>query len=122
VDVGLRCLIVDDNAGFLAAAGLLLAREGMDVVGFASTGDGAVGSAEELRPDVSLVDIDLGDESGFDVARRLKELADAAPVILISGDAEWALVDLVATSGALGFVAKDKLSASAIARLVELSR
>jgi DNA-binding NarL/FixJ family response regulator len=120
--VKLRCLIVDDNAGFLAAAGTLLAREGLDVVGVASTGDGAIGSAEELRPDVALVDIDLGDESGFDVAKRLKGLGHAASVILISGDSEWGFVDLVAACGALGFVAKAELSARAVTQLVVASR
>ena len=72
----LRCLIVDDNASFLDAATNLLEREGLDVVGVASTSDEALRQAEELRPDVVLVDIMLGTESGFDLARRL---ADAVP-------------------------------------------
>src|SRR3954452_19837424 len=55
--VCLRCLIVDDNAPFLEAAASLLEREGIEVVGVASTGDEALRHAQELRPDVALVDI-----------------------------------------------------------------
>jgi CheY-like chemotaxis protein len=69
--VVLRCLIVDDNLGFLEAARALLEQEGFVVVGVASTGAEATCSVAELQPEVTLVDIDLGEESGFDVARRL---------------------------------------------------
>ena len=67
----MRCVIVDDNLGFLHAARLLLEQEGLQVVGVATSGDEALRAVTELRPDVTLVDIDLGGESGFDVARRL---------------------------------------------------
>jgi PleD family two-component response regulator len=69
--VALRCLIVDDNPGFLHAASALLEQEGVRVVGVASTGAEAVRRAAELRLDVTLLDVDLGGESGFDVARQL---------------------------------------------------
>src|SRR4051794_41015109 len=62
-----RCLIVDDNSGFLRSARLLLEREGLSVVAFASTGDDAMQQVDALAPDVVLVDIDLGGESGFDL-------------------------------------------------------
>lgn len=71
--MAMRCLIVDDSAAFLHAARGLLEREGMDVVGVATTRAEALLQAEELRPDVTLVDIGLGDESGFDVVRQLAE-------------------------------------------------
>src|SRR5436189_3105834 len=79
----IRCLIVDDNRPFLDAARLLLEREGVAVVGVATTGADALRLEEELRPDVLLVDIRLGDESGFDLARRLR-----GTVILISTHAQ----------------------------------
>jgi DNA-binding NarL/FixJ family response regulator len=66
--VSLRTLIVDDNASFLAAARDLLEREGIAVVGVASTSDEAVRRAAEMRPDVTLVDVYLGEESGLDLA------------------------------------------------------
>jgi CheY-like chemotaxis protein len=118
----ISCLIVDDNPRFLAAACNLLGREGVAVVGVASTGDEALKRAEELRPDVALVDIDLGGESGFDVAQRLAGLPDGAqPVILISSYAERDFAELIASSAALGFVPKAELSASAIENLVGLT-
>ena len=59
-------LIVDDNPLFLEAACGLLERDGLLVVGVAATSDEALQQAEELRPEVVLVDIMLGGESGFD--------------------------------------------------------
>jgi CheY-like chemotaxis protein len=78
-----RCLIVDDNAGFLAAASRLLEGAGLTVVGMTSTSAEAVELAGRLRPDVTLVDIDLGPESGIDLVPRLHR-AGAWPVILMS--------------------------------------
>src|SRR5215216_6176713 len=86
----MRCLIVDDSRHFLAAARGLLERQGLTIVGVASTSAEALRQVEELRPDVTLVDIDLGGESGFELARRLHRDAGAAPArsILISTHAE----------------------------------
>ncbi len=119
----LRCLIVDDNAEFLETARELLQREGMDVVGVASTGAEALQRAAELRPDVALVDIYLGEESGFDVARSLAERASGAPsaVILISTYAETDLVDIIATSPAVGFLSKSELSRTAVHAVLGLT-
>src|SRR5689334_3807569 len=82
--VMVRCLIVDDSLRFLDAARALLERQGVEVIGVATTGVEALQQTRALRPDVTLVDIDLGGESGFDVAERLREDANRAPVILIS--------------------------------------
>jgi DNA-binding NarL/FixJ family response regulator len=113
----LRCLIVDDNAAFLSAARELLTRQGMRVVGLASTGSDAVRQADELRPDVALVDIDLGGESGFDVVRLLTDGSnlDPVPVVLISSYAEKDFIDMISASSARGFVSKSDLSQRAIA-------
>jgi DNA-binding NarL/FixJ family response regulator len=108
--VQLRCVIVDDNPSVLIAARGLLEREGISVVGVASNTAEALEAVAELRPDVVLVDIDLGGESGFDLARRL----DGASVILISTHAERDYADLIEASPAVGFLAKSELSASAI--------
>jgi DNA-binding NarL/FixJ family response regulator len=72
--VALRLLIVDDSLPFLEAARAVLGREGITVVGVASTSAEAVRLVEELRPDVTLVDIDLGTDSGFDLARQLARI------------------------------------------------
>ena len=84
--MALRCLIVDDSLRFLDAARGLLEGQGIRVVGVASNSTDALLRAEELQPDVTLVDIDLGGESGLELARRLYGEADLArsPVILIS--------------------------------------
>jgi two-component system, NarL family, nitrate/nitrite response regulator NarL len=110
--VPLRCVIVDDNSLFLEGAAELLRREGMDVVGVASSSAAAIRLVTELRPDVTLVDIDLGDEDGFELA---KQLASASSnVILVSTHAEEDLAQLIERSPALGFIAKARLSAQAI--------
>jgi DNA-binding NarL/FixJ family response regulator len=120
--MSLSCLIVDDSPQFLEAARMLLEDEGITVLGFASTSDEAVERATELRPDVVLVDVDLGTESGFDVAERLATLPERGPpVILISAESGSELAELVAASGALGFVSKTDLSAGEIERLVRRS-
>ena len=117
----MRCVIVDDNVGFLHAARLLLEQEGLQVVGVASSGDEALRAVPELRPDVTLVDIDLGGESGFDVARRLADHGDsgAGQMILISTHSEEDLVDLIRESPAIGFLGKPSLSATTIKALLE---
>jgi DNA-binding NarL/FixJ family response regulator len=114
----LRCLIVDDNRRFLDAARGLLEREGVAVVGVASTSAEALHQVQELRPDVTLVDIDLGGESGFELVRQL---AGRAPLrmILISTHAEQDYADLIAMSPAIGFVPKSALSAAAIRALLD---
>jgi DNA-binding NarL/FixJ family response regulator len=114
--VVLTCLIVDDNAPFLKAAQDRLEREGVSVVAVASTGDQALAYAGALRPDVVLVDIDLGPESGFDVAKALaRSLGESAPrVILISTYAEKDFSELIATAPARGFLSKTALSRAAI--------
>jgi DNA-binding NarL/FixJ family response regulator len=116
----LRCLIVDDSPRFLDAARGLLERQGVIVVGVASTSADALQQAAELRPDVTLLDIDLGGESGFDLARRLHRQASLAAeqVILISTHAEQDYVDLIAASPVVGFLPKSALSADAIRDLL----
>jgi DNA-binding NarL/FixJ family response regulator len=113
-----RCLIVDDNAGYLSEARALLQRQGMRVVGIASTGGDALAIAASARLDVALVDVDLGDESGLDVARALAMCAQPVPVILISAYAEKDLRELLDESPAVGFLSKSVLSRAAIDELL----
>jgi DNA-binding NarL/FixJ family response regulator len=118
--VDLRTLIVDDSTHFLAAARELLEREGLSVVGVASTSDEAVRLASDLRPDVALVDIDLGEESGFDLARRLMgpDRDEPTRVVLISAYPERDFAELIAQSPAIGFVAKPDVSANRIREIL----
>jgi DNA-binding NarL/FixJ family response regulator len=115
----LQCLIVDDYHPFLKAAQAKLERQGVAVIGVANNGSEALRQARELSPDVALVDISLGTESGFDVAREIKPYVGI--VILISSDDHYATDDyaeLIAGSPAVGFLSKATLSADAISRLV----
>jgi DNA-binding NarL/FixJ family response regulator len=114
-----RCLIVDDNGSFLEAASVLLERQGLTIAGVASTGAEALQKAERLKPDVVLVDLMLGRESGFEVARHLVEEDGRGPaVILISTHSEADFADLIAATRAAGFVSKSDLSAGAIDRIL----
>jgi DNA-binding NarL/FixJ family response regulator len=121
VRVAFGVLVVDDNRLFLETARDLLEREGLRVVGVAATAAQALQRTAELRPDIVLVDIRLGDESGFDVAWRLAEhdRGGGAAVILISTHSEADFADLIAESPAAGFLSKGDLSADAIRRIVD---
>jgi CheY-like chemotaxis protein len=119
--MAIRCLIVDDNKRFAQIARELLQEDGIDVLAVAGGSEEAVRLARELRPALALVDIDLGGESGLDVARRLRAdepgaLADA--VILISTHAQEEFAELIAASPAVGFIPKAELSADAIEALL----
>ena len=119
----LRCLIVDDSPEFLDAARRLLEREGVEVVGATSTGNDAVHLAGTLRPEVTLVDVHLGREDGFDVARRLAaEGASAGTIVLISTHAEEEIEELIEASPAVGFLSKSELSGAAIEEIARHGR
>jgi DNA-binding NarL/FixJ family response regulator len=114
--VVLRCLLVDDNAAFLEAARNVLTRDGVAVAGTASCGADAMRQASALRPDFALVDVGLGPENGFDLARDLA--ARGITVIMTSTGAEEDYADLIAESPVAGFLAKTALSAAGIRRII----
>jgi DNA-binding NarL/FixJ family response regulator len=123
----LRCLLVDDNCAFLKAATVLLQREGVTVVGVASSTADALEEVRALRPDVVLVDIGLGSESGFDLARLLAGdgpssgrdgQSGGAEIIMISTRSETDYAELIAESPVAGFLAKSELSARGIAQVL----
>jgi len=110
-----RALIVDDNAQFLEAARALLERQGMEIVAVASTGEDARRRLDETKPDLVLVDIDLGEESGLDLACSIVQDGPNPPyVILISAYPEDDIVDLLDASPVVGFLSKSSLSVAAI--------
>ena len=114
----MRCLIVDNNVEFMGAAERLLGSQGLDVVGCASSGEQALKLIGTLAPDVALVDISLGDEDGIALTQRLAARAPATRVILTSADELDELGELIAGSGAAGFLPKTELGAATIARLL----
>jgi DNA-binding NarL/FixJ family response regulator len=118
--MSLRCLIVDDSLRFGEEARGLLEHEGIAVVGIAVSGDEAVRLAKALRPDLALVDISLGEESGFNIARRLAESSNEPPaVIFVSTYDEREFTARIDASPALGFIAKTELSAERIRQLLD---
>src|SRR3954452_2352023 len=121
--MGRLFLIVEDTLNFYEAARELLEGQGVTVVGYATSSAEALRSVQRLRPEVALVDIDLGADSGFDLARRLAEDVDgdgdAPRVILISTHDEREFVKLFESSPAVGFLAKTELSAERIYELLE---
>jgi DNA-binding NarL/FixJ family response regulator len=114
----LRCVIVDDDPSFLEAARALLEADGVTVAGTASTGASAVRQVDALRPDVVLIDIRLGRESGFNAARQLAAGDSHAALIMISTYAEADYADLLAESPVIGFLPKAELSGPAIHRIL----
>lgn len=118
-----RVLIVDDNVEFLTTARRLLEHEGMLVVDVATTGAEALHRAEEHDLEVILVDVDLGEESGFDVVESLSAVPElGCPMVLLSAHSEEDLVDLLQTSSAVGFLAKSSLNAREIIELVNSAK
>lgn len=115
----MRCLIVDDSAVFVDAACHLLEHQGITVVGVASTSQEAIVRFEDLAPDVALVDVELGDENGFDLAEQLVATGSQASVILVSTHTADQFTDMIAASPAAGFIDKSELTAGTITALVD---
>jgi len=112
-------LVVDDHPTFRATARALLEAEGFDVVGEAEDGVGALAEIARLRPEIVLLDVQLPDVDGFEVARRASTVDGEAPQIVLTSSRDASdFGSLVAESGARGFVAKDALSGAAIAALL----
>lgn len=112
-------LIVDDHAGFRAQARALLVAAGYEVVGEAGDGTSALGAARELKPQVVLLDIQLPDTTGFDVAHSLRAGPDPPMIVLVSTRASSDYGRLIDRSGARGFVSKSELSAGALSMILD---
>jgi DNA-binding NarL/FixJ family response regulator len=112
-------LIVDDHAGFRATARKLLLSAGFDVVGEAADGSQALEAAARLEPDVVLLDVQLPDANGFELAARLNSNGHRADVVLISSRDAAEFGGLVERSGARGFIPKAKLSGRTLAALLK---
>ena len=111
-------LIVDDHAAFRSFARLLLESEGFEVVGEADDGASAVAAAQALRPQVVLLDVQLPDAWGFEVAREMLAQEPATCVVLVSSRDASDYGDRIEASGALGFIPKGELSGPALRELL----
>ena len=110
-------LIVDDHPSFRASARTLLEDEGFEVVGEAENGKAAIEAVKRLNPDLVLLDVQLPDLDGFQVAKRLDK--NGSPGIVLTSSRDAADFGTIVTEcGALGFVAKAELSGAALTRLM----
>jgi DNA-binding NarL/FixJ family response regulator len=107
VAVSLRLVLIEDHEALREGLELLLGREGCEVVGTAGTAGEGQELIERLEPDVSLVDIRLGDESGIDLTRRLLEADAERRVVLYTGSSDVELLFSGLDSGARGYALKD---------------
>lgn len=114
----MRTVVIDDNAGFISAARSILKGSEFAIVGSAATAADGLRLVEELRPEVVLLDIDLGEDSGFSLAPQLRRGNGGMKLILISAHPETEFADLIAESPSLGFLPKSELSARSLARLI----
>jgi DNA-binding NarL/FixJ family response regulator len=111
-------LVVDDHGGFRAWARMFLEAEGYRVVGEAAGGVEAISAVRRLRPDVVLLDVQLPDLDGFEVARRLAEEPEPPAVVLISSREPVEFGRRVTEAGVRGFISKVELSPETLHALV----
>jgi DNA-binding NarL/FixJ family response regulator len=117
--VATTVVLVDDHTGFRMQARALLAAAGYDVVGEAADGASALAAVRALDPDVVVLDVQLPDVDGFEVARAIHEDPDPPAIILISSREASDYGGRIGRSPARGFVSKTELSARALAALLE---
>ena len=111
-------LIVDDHAGFRLSARRILEADGYDVIGEAADGREAIEAVRALRPKIVLLDVNLPDMDGFEVARSISASSSPPAIVLTSSHDREDLGDSLPASSAAGFVPKDELSGAAVAALV----
>ena len=111
-------LIVDDHAAFRESSRALLESEGFTVVGEAAEGRSALAQVRSVRPDVVLLDIQLPDVDGFEVAEWIAAMSAAPAVVLVSSRSAASYGPRLARTAAVGFIAKVDLSGESLARLL----
>ena len=111
-------LIVDDHPGFRASSRALLESEGLQVVGEAADGGSALEAVGRLHPDVVLLDVQLPDLDGIEVAERIAASTHPPAVVLISSRSAASYGPRLAGAAAVGFLAKADLSGESLARLL----
>ncbi|HVU77823.1 MAG TPA: response regulator transcription factor [Gaiellaceae bacterium] len=114
-----RVVVVDDHPSFRRCACALLAAEGFEIVGEAEDGAGALALVPELDAELVLLDVQLPDIDGFEVASRLLAGNPDLAIVLISSRDRSQYGPLVEESGARGFICKEDLSGFVLERLLE---
>jgi DNA-binding NarL/FixJ family response regulator len=117
--MAMTVLIVDDHPTFRSLAKDLLESEGFEVIGEAEDGAYAIEAAMSVRPDLVLLDVQLPDMSGFEVAERLRAAGVPGAIVLTSSRDASSYGDQVPASGAVGFIPKADLSGQAVRALLK---
>jgi DNA-binding NarL/FixJ family response regulator len=108
-------LIVDDHPSFRSTARALLAADGFEIVGEAEDGTSALAAVKRLRPEVVLLDVQLPDMNGFEVAAELCRQNGNGPQVVLTSSRDAAdFGPLVPQCGAIGFVPKAELSGAVL--------
>lgn len=118
--MALRCLIIDDSSEVLRALAASMEVDGLDVVATATSRVEGIARALELQPDCILIDVDLGEDGGPQVAEELARHGVSAAIILISAYREY--LALAEDTNVLGFLGKTEISRAAIEELIAASR
>ena len=111
-------LIVDDHVQFRESASALLEAEGFAVVGEAADGASALAQVAQLRPDIVLLDVQLPDLDGFEVAARIAAAPGSPRVVLVSSRDLGSYGRRSVPAAVSGFISKDELSGATLAALV----
>jgi DNA-binding NarL/FixJ family response regulator len=111
-------LIVDDHPSFRLSARRMLEADGYSVVGEAEDGEAAISAVRDLSPDLVLLDVQLPDIDGFEVAERLRAAGESSAIVLTSTRESSDFGEEIAASSTQGFVTKGELSGAALTALI----
>lgn len=121
VQPAIRVLIVDDEPLFMQMLQSLLDVEaGVEVAGKAANGKQAVKLAQELEPDVIVMDVSMPVMDGLEATREIRERDPEARVLILTGGTNATDVDKARTSGASGYLTKDRIAAELVAEIRNL--
>ena len=114
--LAVRVLVVEDFEPFRRVICSILGnRSGLQIIGEASDGLEAVRQAEELQPDLILLDIGLPTLNGIAAARQIRALSPKSKIIFVSQESSDAIVEEALGTGAVGYVVKTKLAIDLLA-------
>src|SRR3712207_1878144 len=102
-----RVLIVDDHRTFAELLSAALSSAGMDMVGTAHSAAQAVAMAQELKPDIVVMDIEMPRQDGLSATRRIREVSPGTAVAVVTGHSDPSWVVRAAQGGASAFVPKN---------------
>jgi len=116
----IRLLLADDHTMLREGLRRSMEGEGFDVVGEASDGDEAVRLAEDLHPDVVLMDVSMPVMDGIEATRLLKERLRDTQVVMLTMHADEDLIVKAVRAGASGYLVKD-CTTDEVARTVRMA-